>query len=93
MQLTKNVGFMAICADKSNLPFGESFDVIGVYDVLEHLVDDRLALREIKYGLKAGGIVIITVPAGQSLMTEYDKAVSHLRRCNQKSATDFAHKF
>ncbi|MCX7766475.1 MAG: class I SAM-dependent methyltransferase [Candidatus Sumerlaeia bacterium] len=87
MQLTKNAGFMAICADANNLPFRESFDVVGVYDVLEHLIDDRLILEEIKGSLKPGGIFIITVPAGQYLMTEYDKAAGHLRRYTRKSMT------
>lgn len=75
-------------AEANNLPFGERVDVIDVYHVLEHLVDEGAALQEIESALKPEGIVIITVPAGQSLMTEYDKAAGHLRRYSKKSIID-----
>lgn len=49
--------------DIHQIPFPEnSFDVIFCNHVLEHVQDDRLAVREIKRVLKPGGWAILQVP-------------------------------
>lgn len=58
----------------------ESFDLITVLDVLEHLNDDQKALREFYRVLKKGGQVLITVPAYRFLWSEHDEALHHRRR-------------
>ncbi len=40
----------------------ESFDVVTVSDVLEHVTDDRVALNELYRVMKPGGVLIITTP-------------------------------
>jgi SAM-dependent methyltransferase len=69
-----------------NLPFRpETFDTITILDVLEYIEDDLRALKEIRSSLKKDGIIFISVPAFQSLWSDHDVAVGHLRRYNTKS--------
>ena len=68
-------------ADAMRLPLASnSFDLITVMDVLEHLEDDEAALRECRRVLKPGGRVIATVPAYAHLWSEHDTALMHYRR-------------
>jgi ubiquinone/menaquinone biosynthesis C-methylase UbiE len=70
----------------SNLPFRpETFDTITILDVLEYIKDDVRVLKEIRSSLKKDGIIFISVPAFQSLWSNHDVAVGHLRRYNAKS--------
>lgn len=69
-----------------NLPFRPgTFDTITILDVLEYIEDDVRALKEIRSSLKKDGIIFISVPAFQSLWSDHDVAVGHLRRYNTKS--------
>lgn len=63
------------------LPFAnESFQVAFALDVLEHLPDDRPALRELHRVLQSGGYLMITVPAYRWLWSKHDVALAHYRR-------------
>jgi SAM-dependent methyltransferase len=59
---------------------GRSFDVIGLFDVLEHVEDDSGALRAAKSHLAPGGALILTVPAHQALFGPHDVEHHHKRR-------------
>lgn len=66
--------------EAEHLPYvGETFDIVSVLDVLEH-VDDTVSIREIKRVLKKKGFVIITVPAFSWLWSKWDVALHHKRR-------------
>ena len=41
---------------------GESFDVVTLYDVLEHVIDPKSTLREIHRILKPGGMILLSLP-------------------------------
>lgn len=56
------------------------FAVILLADVLEHIADEDAFLRAVKFHLAPGGVVVVNVPALQSLYSGYDRAVGHLRR-------------
>lgn len=56
------------------------FDVVTMFDVLEHLQDDRAALSAIYQLLDPGGFFFITVPALPWLYSTYDEAAGHYRR-------------
>lgn len=48
--------------DARRIPYVDHFDVIGAFDVLEHIAEDELVLREIHQALRPGGGVMLTVP-------------------------------
>lgn len=56
------------------------FDTIICMNVLEHVKDDVLALRELISLLKDGGALVLLVPVHKSLYNSIDKAVGHFRR-------------
>jgi SAM-dependent methyltransferase len=58
----------------------QPFDVIGLFDVLEHLPDEDLALRALSHALAPGGRLVLTVPAHQSLWSYADSHAGHYRR-------------
>lgn len=61
-------------------PFGIQFDLIGLFDVLEHLPDDMAVLRDLHRMLKPNGCLMLTVPAHMSLWSYFDEASHHCRR-------------
>jgi SAM-dependent methyltransferase len=61
-------------------PFGAQFDLIGLFDVLEHLPDDMQVLRDLHAMLAFGGVLLLTVPAHPSLWSYFDEASHHCRR-------------
>ena len=56
------------------------YDLIGAFDVFEHIEDDRASLASIAAKLKRGGKFIMTVPAHQWMWTAHDVANHHKRR-------------
>ncbi len=58
----------------------DSFDLITCLDVIEHVPDDRAALRELRRVSKPGGWLLATVPAYQALWSYHDVANHHYRR-------------
>jgi SAM-dependent methyltransferase len=57
-----------------------AYDAIVLFDVIEHIEDDRGFLESALFHLKDGGALIINVPASKSLFSAYDRAVGHVRR-------------
>jgi SAM-dependent methyltransferase len=52
-----------LCGAGEHLPFGlNTFDLILSHEVLEHVQDDRQAMREIVRALKPGGRLVLFVP-------------------------------
>ena len=45
----------------SALPYEDEFDVVGAFDVLEHVEDDDAMLSEMRRAVKRGGGLLITV--------------------------------
>lgn len=67
------------CPD--NVPFsGEQFDVICMFDVLEHVADDVTTLRRLRDRAAPRGTLVIAVPAYQWLWTKHDVHLHHFRR-------------
>jgi SAM-dependent methyltransferase len=67
--------------DGTKLPCqDEVYDIVGAFDVLEHIKDDAIALKEWSRVLKEDGSILLTVPAYQWLWSGHDVAVQHFRR-------------
>jgi SAM-dependent methyltransferase len=58
----------------------EKFDSVIALNVIEHITDDLLAIRNAKALLKNKGKLIILVPAGQWLYNSIDRELGHYRR-------------
>ncbi len=68
-------------ADAVDLPFeDESFDVVVMLDVLEHLKDDAAGSAEVARVLKRGCLAILAVPAFMFLWSITDVVSHHFRR-------------
>ncbi|MCE9593061.1 MAG: class I SAM-dependent methyltransferase [Planctomycetes bacterium] len=57
-----------------------AFGLVCLFDVLEHLDDDRAALAESARVLSKGGLCLATVPAFQFLYANNDRIAEHRRR-------------
>lgn len=66
--------------DSSRIPFKEEFDVVGAFDLLEHIQDDQNVLIQIFKAVKRGGGVLLTVPQHPFLWSDWDKYAFHKRR-------------
>lgn len=55
-------------------------DLLTALDVLEHVDDDAAAVGEFHRVLKPGGVLVVTVPAGPWLWSDWDTALHHRRR-------------
>jgi len=69
-----------IQADAVHPPFGVSFRLIGLFDVIEHLPDDAGLLRQVRTMLAPLGSLLVTVPAHPRLWSYFDEASHHRRR-------------
>jgi len=67
--------------------FGGEFDVVTMFDALEHIRDDVAALRRIRELLRPGGLLVITVPAFDWLWSGEDVVSERLRRYTRASLT------
>lgn len=56
------------------------FDILGAFEVLEHLKDDRASLMAWREWIRPGGHVILSVPANPARFGAADIAVGHYRR-------------
>jgi SAM-dependent methyltransferase len=66
--------------DAREIPFEEDVDLIGAFDVLEHIADDERVLAEIYRAVRPGGGIILTVPQHQFLWSQADTRACHERR-------------
>lgn len=63
------------------MPFTEGqFDMVCIFDVLEHLENDEDVLRSIRLILKKSGKLMMTVPAERGLWSTTDLISHHQRR-------------
>jgi 2-polyprenyl-3-methyl-5-hydroxy-6-metoxy-1,4-benzoquinol methylase len=56
------------------------FDCVVATDVLEHIADDHAAFARLMDLVRPGGLILLTVPAGQWLFGYHDEQLGHFRR-------------
>ncbi len=64
-----------------------SLDFLYALNVLEHIEDDRAALRQWRNLLRPGGRMLVYVPAFEMLYSSMDRKVGHVRRYTKRSLT------
>jgi len=58
----------------------ECYDIIGAFDVIEHIYDDTTALLNMAKAIRPGGRIILTVPQHPWLWSMADQFSYHQRR-------------
>lgn len=66
--------------DACHIPYRDEFDLIGSFDVLEHIEDDRGALEQMYLACQKNGGLILTVPQHRWLWSRTDDYAHHKRR-------------
>ena len=66
--------------DAARIPYEDEFDVVGAFDVLEHIDDDEAVLASVARSLRPGGGLIATVPQHPRMWSAADDYAKHRRR-------------
>jgi SAM-dependent methyltransferase len=74
--------------DARHIPYLEEFDVVGAFDVLEHIQEDDRVLAEIFQALVPGGMMLLTVPQHAWLWSAVDDYACHVQRYSARSLHD-----
>ena len=61
------------------------YDLIGAFDVIEHIDDDQAALASIAAKIRPGGKLVVTVPAHQWMWSAHDVVNHHKRRYSKQA--------
>lgn len=81
-------GVQLLQMDARAIPFCEEFDVIGAFDVLEHVQEDTEVLRQMHRAVRPGGGILLTVPQHEFLWSRTDERACHVRRYAARDLAD-----
>jgi SAM-dependent methyltransferase len=84
VEIAKKKGIRCFVADISVWQTDQKFDCIILGDVLEHIDEDRSAMRKIHGMLNPKGCMVVNVPAYQALFSRHDIALGHKRRYSNR---------
>ena len=73
-----------ICLDARKIQSKNKYDIIGAFDVIEHISEEDDVLKEINSSLKKNGKFIFSVPQHKFLWSIYDDLGFHKRRYSRK---------
>ena len=82
LQFCQKRGYPEVAlGDGYRLPFSDRcFDLVSLFDTVEHIDEDAWVFREASRVVKAGGLVMVTVPAYQFLYSDNVVVALHKRR-------------
>jgi SAM-dependent methyltransferase len=63
------------------------YDAVFLLDVIEHIADDEAFVTVASRHLRAGGLLVVNVPANSWLTSDYDRVAGHLRRYSPRDLT------
>lgn len=66
--------------DARHIPYEAEFDVVGAFDVLEHIPEDEGVMSQMYQVVKPGGGIVVTVPQHPWLWSRQDELAGHVRR-------------
>lgn len=72
--------------------YQEKFDTIFLLNVIEHIKDDLLAVKNCRYLLKKSGHLVLLAPAYSWLYSSFDEHLGHYRRYSLRSLKDLLRK-
>jgi SAM-dependent methyltransferase len=70
--------------DAADMPFRDEFDVVGAFDVLEHIQADERVIEGVHQALRPGGVFVVTVPQYQWMWSTLDEIARHKRRYSRR---------
>jgi SAM-dependent methyltransferase len=77
----KKRGYKAVFSDLEEVTANNvTYSLIGAFDALEHIEDDKSVLQQLRSKLGPDGLFVATVPAHPFLYGSYDRAAHHVRR-------------
>jgi len=82
-------GYGFVQGDIFSIEPRSEFDFVLLLDTIEHIQDDRQFVDQVCKMLKPEGILIMTVPAYQSLWSQVDSQSGHFRRYEKKDLSEF----
>ena len=74
--------------DARRIPFREEFDLIGAFDMLEHVKEDEEVLSQMYRATRPGGGILLTVPHHPFLWSASDDFARHVRRYTTRELND-----
>jgi SAM-dependent methyltransferase len=69
--------------DATDMPFENYFECIGAFDVLEHIDEDEVVIKNVYNSLKQNGLFFISVPQYMFIWSYLDEIAHHKRRYNK----------
>ena len=79
--LRNKLGLQVVEAAVEALPFEDNyFDVVCIFDVIEHIENEDAAIDELYRVCKQGGLLYCSVPAFSFLWSRHDEVNHHIRR-------------
>ena len=66
--------------DARRMPFEAEYELVGAFDVLEHIDEDVAVMEQVHQALKPGGHFLVTVPQHKWLWSPVDEYAQHVRR-------------
>src|SRR3989344_4129668 len=84
--------FLKILNKKFEKKKEKTFNTVVAINVLEHVLQDSLALENMAKLLKNDSNLILIVPAHKTLYGTYDKSLGHIRRYSAKELTEKVNK-
>jgi hypothetical protein len=70
--------------------FRECFDLLFLWDVIEHIRAEDEFLQAVMYHLAHKGTLVVNVPAGEWAFSGYDRAAGHVRRYSARTLHETA---
>jgi SAM-dependent methyltransferase len=74
--------------DARALSFESEFDVVGAFDVIEHIDDDEAVLARMVRAARPGGGVVVLVPQHPWLWSYHDEMFKHRRRYTRRELVE-----
>lgn len=74
--------------DATLLDETDRYDIVGAFDVLEHIEQDQKVLHNLARAIRPGGSLVLTVPQHDWLWSQVDEYACHVRRYSRAELQD-----